>query len=76
MRDSYRQLTHLQNKQIAPQLLEQTPHDQLVYTRGQEEGDEGGGVLVHLERGDGGVEDVPEEEDVDGAVPVAGELVP
>jgi hypothetical protein len=33
-------------------------------------------VFLDFEGGDGGVEDVAEEEDVDWTVPVAGELIP
>lgn len=47
-----------------------------MHARREEEGRDGRGVLVQLEGGDGGVVDVPQEEDVHGAVPVAGELVP
>lgn len=63
---TYRQLAHLQHEQIAPQLLEQTPHDQLVNAGRKEEGDERGGVLVHLHERDRAVVDVPQEEVVDG----------
>lgn len=42
----------------------------------QEERDECRRVLVDLEGGDGGVEDMAEEKDVNWTIPVAGELVP
>ncbi|PNY27990.1 Uncharacterized protein TCAP_02086 [Tolypocladium capitatum] len=64
------------NQEVAPELLEEAPHDELVHARGEEEGDEGGGVLVYFHGGDGAVVDVAQEEDVDGAVPIAGKLVP
>lgn len=43
-----RQLAHLQDQQVAPQLFEKAQHDELVNASGEEEGDEGGGVLVDL----------------------------
>jgi hypothetical protein len=66
----------LHYQEIPSELLEKAPHDQFVDTCRQKECDECGCVFVDLERGDGGVEDVAEEEDMNGTVPVTGELVP
>ncbi len=63
--DTYRQLAHLEEEQVPPELLEDAPHDQLVDAGGEEEGYERRGVLVDLHRRDGAVVDVAEEEDVD-----------
>ncbi len=71
-----RELAHLQHEQVAAQLLEDAPHDELVHAGRQEEGDERRRVLVDLHRRDRAVVDVPQEEVVHGAVPVAGVLVP
>lgn len=47
-----------------------------MYHCGQEECDERRNLLVDLERGDGGMIDVPQEKVVHGPVPIARELVP
>lgn len=63
---TYWQLAHLEKEEVAPELLEEAPHDQLVDAGREEEGDEGRRVAVHLHRRDGTVVDVPKEEVVDG----------
>lgn len=71
-----RQLHHLHYHQVAAQLLEDAPHDQLVHAGAEQEGDERGRGARDAERADGRVVDVSQQECVHGAVPVARELVP
>jgi hypothetical protein len=74
--ETYRKLTHLQDEQIAPQLLEQAPHDKLVDARGEEERDEGCRVLVDFHGRNGAVVDVPEEKHMYRPIPLSSKLIP
>lgn len=46
---TYRQLTHLQDKQISAQLFEDAPHDKFVNASRKEKGDDGRGMLVDFQ---------------------------